>query len=205
MRWVQQAAELGAHRLGHAIALGLDPWHFGEHTRTESVAERLDQIAYDLENAAGLAAVGVLVDPARLHEEQGALSLRSPQDTVVVSYDQERLAEVHARQRHAMNRVRTTGAVVEVCPTSNLLIGGITDPTHHPVHRFQTEGVPFVVCSDDPGILNTTLAAELNWVCQQTGGGDQLRAELVRRAWESRSEVLSGRIARDGQPPRPVG
>jgi hypothetical protein len=56
VRWVQEAAELGANRLGHAIALGVDPAVFGVHQREEPMAERRDQIAYDLAHAAGLRA-----------------------------------------------------------------------------------------------------------------------------------------------------
>lgn len=193
VRWVQQAAEFGAHRLGHAIALGIDPDHYGEHTRTESTAERVDQIDYDLEHAAGLAAIGVPIDSAALRAERVTL-VAGPADAIVkVAYDRARLADVRARQRYAIARVRALGAIVEVCPTSNLRIGGISDPAHHPVHRFHAEGLPFVVSSDDPGIFGTTLSAELDWVCGQTGGGADLRHELLRRAWESRSEVLSGR------------
>lgn len=196
VRWVQQAAEFGAHRLGHAIALGIDPDRYGEHTRTESAAERVDQIDYDLEHAAQLAELGVSVDSAALSAERATL-VAGPADAVVtLTYDRARLAEVRARQRYAMSRVRAMGAIVEVCPTSNLLIGGITDPAHHPVHRFHAEGLPFVVSSDDPGIFGTTLSAELDWVCAQTGGGAELRTELLQRAWESRSEILSGRSAR---------
>ena len=52
VRWCHEAAELGSRRLGHCIALGLDPEvsvqrRGGSHLR-ESVAERLDQIAWDL-------------------------------------------------------------------------------------------------------------------------------------------------------------
>ena len=195
VRWVQQAAELGAHRLGHAIALGVDPAVYGEHTRTEPAAERVDQIDYDLGHADGLAAFGVAVDPDGLRAERAALAA-GPADAVVeVGYDRARLDEVRLRQRYAMARVRAAGAVVEVCPTSNLRIGGIADPAHHPVHRFHAEGVPFVVSSDDPGIFGTTLSEELDWVCEHTGGGAELRRELLRRAWDSRSEVLSGRRA----------
>ncbi|GAA1982629.1 hypothetical protein [Amycolatopsis minnesotensis] len=39
------------------------------------------------------------------------------------------------------------------------------------MHRFLSAGLPVVVSSDDPGIFGTTLAAELDWVCEQTGGG----------------------------------
>jgi len=193
VRWVHQAAELGAHRLGHAIALGIDPEHYGEHTRTEPAAERIDQIDYDLEHAEGLRALGVPVDAAALLTERGSLLAGSPDAVVTVAYDQARLEEVRARQRYAMAQVRATGAIVEVCPTSNLRIGGINDPAHHPVHRFHAERLPFVVSTDDPGIFGTTLSDELDWVCAETGGGAKLRSELVQRAWESRSEILSGR------------
>jgi adenosine deaminase len=35
IRWVHEAAEAGAHRLGHAIALGVEPHSYGPHTRHE--------------------------------------------------------------------------------------------------------------------------------------------------------------------------
>jgi adenosine deaminase len=92
-----------------------------------------------------------------------------------------------------MERVAASGAVVEVCPTSNRRIGNIDEPDHHPVHRLHANGVPFVVSSDDPGIFGTKLADELDWVVAQLQAGPQLREELIERAWRSRSEVLTGR------------
>ena len=68
VRWCHEAAELGSRRLGHCIALGLDPEvsmqrRGGSHLR-ESVAEGLDQIAYDLRHRRGLEDAGVEVEPA---------------------------------------------------------------------------------------------------------------------------------------------
>lgn len=191
VRWVHEAAELGANRLGHAIALGIDPAVFGPHARTESVPERRDQIAYDLAHERGLRAAGVPVDPAALRAELAGLPRK--RGSVTIDYDEARLAEVRRRQDYAMSRIRATGAVVEVCPTSNRRIGGITDPAHHPVHRFLAADLPVVVASDDPGIFGTTLGDELDWVCRQTGGGAELREHLVETAWRSRSELLTGR------------
>lgn len=98
------------------------------------------------------------------------------------------------RQGYAIQRVRATGAVIEVCPTSNRRIGGITEPAHHPIHRFLAAGLPLVVATDDPGIFGITLADELDWVCQHTDQGAALRQQLIDTAWTSRSEVLSGRL-----------
>ncbi len=193
VRWVQEAAELGAHRLGHAIALGIDPMSYGTHSRTESVVERRDQLAYDLRHAAGLRRHGVAVDEATVSSELEALRRRPDDYVVTIPYDDQRLSEVRARQDYAMDRVAASGAVVEVCPTSNLRIGNISDPDHHPVHRFHDRGVPFVVASDDPGIFDTTLRDEIDWVVREAGLDAEAAIEIERRAWDSRSELLSGR------------
>lgn len=190
VRWVHEAAELGAHRLGHAIALGIHPDAFGVHTRVESVAERRDQIAYDLRHAEGLRAFGVDVDVAGLRAESDRLASVG---TVTHRYDPARLAEFRRRQDFAMSRVRRSGAVIEVCPTSNRRIGDIRDPALHPVHRFLDAGLPVVISTDDPGVFGITLNDELDWVCTHTGGGAELRRELLDSAWRSRSEVLTGR------------
>lgn len=195
VRWVQEAAELGAHRLGHAIALGIDPDVYGPHSRQECVAERRDQIAYDLEHKHGLRALGVEIDVAALNNEASELATMLDEAIITIDYDDAHLDQVRLRQDYAMTRVRATGAVVEVCPTSNRRIGGIEDPRHHPVHRFLAHELRVVVASDDPGIFGTTLDAELDWVCTHTGGGDELRDRLIATAWDSRSEVLSGRTA----------
>jgi adenosine deaminase len=196
VRWVHEAAELGAHRLGHAIALGVDPEVYGAHERSESVEERRDQIGYDLAHAEGLRARGVRVDEKALAREREALRRRLPDERVTHVYDAARLADVRARQEFAMVRVRAAGAVVEVCPTSNLRIGGIADPLHHPVHRFIESSVPFVVASDDPGIFDTTVRDELDWVAREAGLEPGAVEDLIERAWRARSEAISGREAR---------
>jgi adenosine deaminase len=192
VRWVQEAAELGVNRIGHAIALGIDPSSFGEHAREELVSERRDQIAYDLLHADELRRAGVRIDIDALHAEDKRLAGRQADDVVEVIYDEERIRELRARQDVAMERVRETGAVIEVCPTSNRRIGGITDSQHHPIHRFLAAGLPVVVSTDDPGIFDITLQDELDWVVEVTGR-EELRDHLIESAWRFRAEVLSGR------------
>lgn len=203
VRWVQEAAELGANRLGHAIALGIEPEAFlqpsaksvraEQHVRGESAAERIDQLRYDLKHAEGLGRHGVVIDQAAAFSELEKL-LRGPADAQVQHvYDRDRLDEVRRRQDYAMGEVRRTGAVIEVCPTSNRRIGSIADAQHHPVHRFLDAGLKVVVASDDPGIFGTTLAAELDWVAHHAELSPAERCALLENAWRSRSERLTGR------------
>ena len=193
IRWVQETAEMGCDRLGHAIALGVDPAAFGAHLRTESVDERRDQLRYDLAHADGLARHGVAVDRGAVESELRALEPARAEDVVEIVYDAARLDEVRARQDYAMERVRATGAVIEVCPTSNRRIAGLVDEDHHPVHRFLERGMRVVVASDDPGILGTDLHAELDWVARVVGLDREQRDGLAAASWGARSEVLSGR------------
>ncbi len=194
VRWVVEVAEAGAHRLGHAVALGIDPAHFGPHRRTESVAERLDQIAYELTHREGLTAHGAPIDGDALSAERAALVGRSPTASIDVIYDETRLETVRAHQRFGAERVKAGGAVVEVCPTSNRRIAGLRDDALHPIHRFVEWGVPFVVASDDPGLFGVTLSSELEYACAMVDGG-RLEVETLReRAWRYRSEALVHRV-----------
>ncbi len=185
VRWVHEAAELGAHRLGHAIALGVEPDVYGAHERSESVDERLDQIGYDLAHAEGLRARGVRVDENALRASATRCGGASPTDRDA-PLRRARGSPTCARARSTRWRAcARRGAVVEVCPTSNLRIGGIADPLHHPVHRFLDAGVPFVVASDDPGIFDTTVRDELAWVAREAGLEAGAVEDLIERAWRS--------------------
>ena len=193
VRWVHEAAEMGVHRLGHAIALGVNPAMYRVHTRHEPVAERVDQLKYDLRHRDGLIGLGVQVDVQDISEELERLE-KLPRETLVkIEYDDGRLEGVRRRQRYAAHCIRGLGSVIEVCPTSNRRIGGISDGKHHPVRQFVEFGVPFVVGSDDPGIFDTTLTDEIESAVAIAGLPEGSYGDLVERAWQCRSEVLTGR------------
>ena len=94
-----------------------------------------------------------------------------------------------------MAGVRATGAVIESCPTSNLRIARLEHPDNHPLARFLAADLPVVLGADDPGILKTSLHAELNLVENWSGVGPEAVRRMVEQAARSRSEVLSGRSA----------
>ena len=194
IRWVHEAAELGAHRVGHALALGIDPEVYGRHERTEAVVERIDQLCYDVLHAEGLQRHGVNINVQAIEKELAEIEALPSDSELTLSYDDSALDEVRARQRYAMECISSLGAIVEVCPTSNRRIGGISFHHHHPVHRFFENDLPFVVASDDPGIFGTTLADEIDWVVQAAGMGADAFEEIAERSWRYRSELLSGRL-----------
>ena len=194
IRWVHEAAEMGAHRLGHAIALGISPDLYGVHSRQETVDERIDQLHYDLRHKEGLTNLGVAVDAQSISLELERLKKLPRTDLVVVKYDQHRLVDVSLRQRFAADRIKELGSIVEVCPTSNRRIGGIKGDNHHPIRRFADFGLPFVVGSDDPGIFDTSLGKEIDSALEIADLPPESYGEIAERAWRCRSEVLSGRI-----------
>ena len=194
IRWVHEAAEMGAHRLGHAIALGISPDLYGVHRRQETVEERIDQLRYDLRHKEALSSIGVAVDAQSITLDLEQLQNRPHSDLVSVEYDEYRLQEVRLRQRFAADCIRAMGSIVEVCPTSNRRIGGIVGDRHHPIRQFVDFGLPFVVGSDDPGIFDTSLGKEIETALDIADLPPESYGEIVERSWRCRSEILSGRI-----------
>lgn len=60
-----------------------------------------------------------------------------------------------------VQRVATTQAVVEVCPTSNVLTAGIRGYSQHPLRYMLERGLEVTVNSDDPSLFHTSLREEL--------------------------------------------
>ena len=80
VRWCHEVAEMGVKRIGHAIALGLDPEiavsRRPEAHEYELVSERLDQIAYDLKYRNYLDKYAVAIDETSLKTEKDQLKQR---------------------------------------------------------------------------------------------------------------------------------
>ncbi|MAT96945.1 MAG: hypothetical protein CL608_07375 [Anaerolineaceae bacterium] len=172
VRWCHEAALLGAKRLGHCIALGLDPAvavsRRPQAHEAELVSERLDQIAYDLRFVRQLRQAGVAVDVTALKAEQRSLASLALDDWVERPYTPQRLQDIRQRQTFVLNQLTQAGIVIECCPTSNLRIGGVPDAEHHPIHRLLASRVNLCICTDDPGTFDITLASEIEWVLRHT-------------------------------------
>jgi len=73
----------------------------GAHAR-ETVAERRDQVAYDLRHRAALSAYGVPLDATALRGEQAALTTQDPAAIIERPYDGARLDAIRQRQRFVL-------------------------------------------------------------------------------------------------------
>ena len=173
VRWCHEVAEMGAERLGHATALGLDPAaaiaRRANAHENELVSERVDQIDYDLEHCDSLKAYGIVVDRIALRAERKRLEGMGADEEVGRSYDEARLEEIRMRQRFVLDRLAKLGTVIESCPTSNLRIGAVPSASHHPVHQFLSSEVNLAIGADDPGIFDSPLANEVDWVLTHSG------------------------------------
>lgn len=152
LRRVQDAAELGADRLGHALAARLDPVAWPATPAWQRGDARLADLRWLLRLGLDLGpGAAVLADDLRLLAgRDGAQQVAAPPMDPGL---------LRAAQELVLARIRAREAVIEVCPTSNRLVSGIPI-ARHGVGRLREAGVRWVVGSDDPGLLGTSLAAE---------------------------------------------
>lgn len=76
-------------------------------------------------------------------------------------------------------RFRDRGIALELCPSSNREVVGFADPAHpasaglpaYPLRAFIDAGLPLTLCTDNPGISQTTLAHEYLAAARMTEGG----------------------------------
>jgi adenosine deaminase len=159
-RWVWQAFDAGAHRLGHAISLGLNPQALQNTKTTERVSERTEHLLWIQKNREMLAQGRFEPNFSALHSELSALAERKPEENIEIIYDDHTIHDAKALQEALMHDLSRRGAILESCPTSNLRIGMIEKEEHHPLHRFIENQMKFVISTDDPGIFDIDLMTE---------------------------------------------
>lgn len=79
-------------------------------------------------------------------------------------------------------RLRESGTVLEVCPTSNVRLGVAASLADHPMPRLLGAGIEVVVGSDDPPMFGTTITQELEACAGVFGLGVEGVEEMQRRA-----------------------
>jgi len=195
MRWVWEAHAMGAHRLGHGIALGLAPESLEGQEMSETLAERRDHLAWLLAQEAMLAEHGYAVDVAGVKGEQKKLAGQPAHAVRTSRYDGATLADCRSLQDSLLENLAAHGAVLESCPTSNFRIGAIALAVHHPLPRFLDAGVTTIVSSDDPGIFAIGLGEEEDLCRTLFGLSGAAIARLKTAGERCRSAALVGRPA----------
>jgi adenosine deaminase len=88
------------------------------------------------------------------------------------------------------------GIVLEVCPTSNVVLGVFPDYEHHPLGALRAAGVPVTLGSDDPPYFGTTIGQEYALAHERLGCSlDDLR-EITETALNAAFSDAEGLVNR---------
>jgi hypothetical protein len=193
VRWVSEAHAMGAHRLGHALALGIDPKVDLGRKVSESVGERRRHLQWLLKAKPWLEAHGYMVDSDKAEHDLEALTGRADHEITTTVWSEAEVNDCTILQNAVMSRLQATNAIIESCPTSNMLIGNLTKDTH-PLPRFLGAGLNVVIGADDPGIFATSLAEEEKRLVNEFKWTDEHLVASQRRSQQSRSSQLVRRV-----------
>ncbi|WDV48051.1 hypothetical protein PV797_10225 [Clostridiaceae bacterium M8S5] len=171
IRWCHQSALYGAKRLAHCIALGIDPLiaisRCNEAHVYESVKERIAQIKYDIKYMEELKTYNVKINQTELLAELEILYTKEPNEKIYRNYNQQRLLDITNRQNYVLDELKRIGTIIEVCPTSNLCISGVKLIEQHPFLKLYNSRVNLVICTDDPGVFDSSLSDEVDFIIEQ--------------------------------------
>jgi adenosine deaminase len=91
-------------------------------------------------------------------------------------------------------RLAAEGIVLDVCPTSNVMLSVATSLSEHPLPRLLAAGIRCTVNADDPLLFDTDLLAEYERCREQMGLSDEVLAEIARTSLRA-SAAPGGLIA----------
>jgi adenosine deaminase len=144
----------GTHRLANTIALGKNPWELKNKIFKQKTQERISTLKWALS----------LLKSSNLEELKKyvtiSLEKQEPTDYVFIQYTDLEIQLIEALQDIVCLELKNNQTILEVCPTSNYLIGEIDSYKSHPLHKFLQHGLQVCICSDDPGIFATNLQQE---------------------------------------------
>jgi adenosine deaminase len=196
MRWIHDSSQMGAHRLGHATAAGINIGNAGRFQDGQTFCEPIKE-AQMLLNF-----LKKTVRENNDNRDQVLFIEEVYKDAMVKTLGKDRLdfqwnsdlrSAACAIQQWTLDYLSSSGSIVESCPTSNKIIGRIEQQADLPVFQFSKKKVPFIVSSDDPGIFATTLGQE-ELICRSE---DRITSAQMARIAENnqlfRAGILAGR------------
>ena len=170
-RWCAETARMGVKRLGHAMALGMNPQSLRGRVIFETFDESAAHLTWLRRHGHALHEYGFSRNDYGWVARQTEHS--SSQDKTIWRYDDDLIEHTRILQQALMRMVANTGAMIECCPSSNMRIGGLREPSYHPLRNFIDHHIPVTIATDDPGIFNITLSGEEDFVRTNLGVSDQ--------------------------------
>ncbi len=188
IRWVCEAWHMGAHRLGHAISLGVDPAMYLHHAWHEGMTERQSHLQWLLKSKNWLSQFGYDVDKNSIRKELNTLA--SSATEISGSYNETMVKDIRSLQDAVLKHLKEKKALIESCPTSNLRIGDIKELKFHPLQRFLSNGMDVIISSDDPGIFSSNLHEEFLFCSHKLAISNDELDQCRNRAIRARSQKL---------------
>lgn len=165
IRRVLQAYTCGAHRLGHAISLGIDPENLRGKEVWEDKNEHLIHLRWLLQEKENLKAHAYEIDTTVVQNKIKKLT-ENGENKIKFVYNNETLPDLCLFQDTALRLAKKNKLLIESCPTSNYFLGKIKKYRYHPLVKFKEHDLQVLLSSDDPGIFNTDWQQEKKF-CQQ--------------------------------------
>lgn len=78
------------------------------------------------------------------------------------------------KSEETMGLLRDRNICVEVCPISNRMTGSVPASEAHPLVKFIQHDVPFVICSDNPGLHQANMSEDYLAFLEESGRPDLL-------------------------------
>lgn len=192
LRRVWQGMQVGAHRLGHATIAGITEAGLRGRAFYSSMQETLWDLQW-LNSSELFSSIESSDFDQFVSEVVRQLEEVKKQESNKPSFfaSEQYLKVFNQLQGVVLRDIANTDVVIESCPTSNLVISGITPAASHPIKRFATSGVHTVIGRDDPGIFGSTFATEENFSRDVAGLSPEEIKRVADTACVSHSLLLA--------------
>jgi adenosine deaminase len=166
-RWCVEAAQMGIDRLGHALALAMNPESLGGRTIRENISEAKRHLQWINAHRHVLHDNNYTVKDYQWFSDR--LEQSTTDDYVTWHYDVDLIEHTRMFQNALLSIIKDSDPLIETCPTSNIRIGQLGRPEFHPLRRFLDHQIRVTISTDDPGIFDIDLGHEESLVQRKFG------------------------------------
>jgi adenosine deaminase len=190
-RWVYESALFGAHRLGHCIALGVDPLKYKDQIIEEKISERIDTLNFFLDRIDEFNSSKIYFEKKDLQNQIDQLK-NHQSESIKIKMDSLNIEILNLTQNLFMEKIAKLDTIIEVCPSSNLYIGMLENLNSHPIKRFIEKNLKLTISTDDAGIFDTDIQKEYN-LLEDSGVDKNVLEEIRKKSFQYRSEIIAGK------------